>query len=410
MAKTEPEGKEIEENMPPREGQVVQSVIEQSIADAEILIRFACLNASDPKPISGSDFSKLIDDILSAREKFKSNNLKVEDEAKFFEDYRTLSKSLLPVTLRSIQDSVLEHDRNPRRGLLTRRMSRASAAAARFTFLSVVSLAILLGVQIVWLFGVSLTDQIVRLSKREPSLTEPFGSELYRENEVTRVKDSTTEAESSSAVEKEDESNELRSADEVANSSAIPPPMSSEPSGAEILANRNKERTAALLLLERWWAMWPGTRVANTKDSDLPATEQVAQNNSILISSRSIIEVLGVYVLPLLYGLMGACTFVLRKVVQEGRARRFRSEDEVAYWVRVFLGMLAGLAIGWFLRPPGGDVDIQVGTFTRVSPFALSFIAGYSVELLFSAMDRLVGAFGDRDGKEFRHLNEPLGS
>ena len=37
--------------------------------------------------------------------------------------------------------------------------------------------------------------------------------------------------------------------------------------------------------------------------------------------------------------------------------------------------------------------DIADGLFKSLSPFALAFLAGYSIELVFSAMDRFLTAF-----------------
>ena len=51
--------------------------------------------------------------------------------------------------------------------------------------------------------------------------------------------------------------------------------------------------------------------------------------------------------------------------------------------------MLAGLCIGWFFKP--GQASPVIGNLT---PFALAFVAGYSVDVLFSAMDKIVDAFG----------------
>jgi hypothetical protein len=57
------------------------------------------------------------------------------------------------------------------------------------------------------------------------------------------------------------------------------------------------------------------------------------------------------------------------------------------------VGVLGGLAIGWFFKPSGEGVG-------SLSPLALAFVAGYSVDLLFTAMDRIVGAFTTPEKKE----------
>jgi hypothetical protein len=50
---------------------------------------------------------------------------------------------------------------------------------------------------------------------------------------------------------------------------------------------------------------------------------------------------------------------------------------------RLLLGGLSGLVIGWFIDP---------SSVKTASPFALAFVAGYSVELLFSIMDKIIAA------------------
>jgi hypothetical protein len=66
--------------------------------------------------------------------------------------------------------------------------------------------------------------------------------------------------------------------------------------------------------------------------------------------------------------------------------------------------MLAGLAVTWFISPSsialvgatnGAQSGSQaVSTVTgTLSPLALCFLAGYSIDLLFNVMEKLIGAF-----------------
>ena len=77
----------------------------------------------------------------------------------------------------------------------------------------------------------------------------------------------------------------------------------------------------------------------------------------------------------------------MRSLAREARERLYRRENDIAYTLRLFLGALAGLAIGWFLKPE------DVSGLKAVSPFALAFVAGYSVDLLFTFLDKVVNAF-----------------
>jgi len=98
---------------------------------------------------------------------------------------------------------------------------------------------------------------------------------------------------------------------------------------------------------------------------------------------------LGGYLLPMLYGLLGACAFVLRKLSDEIEKLTYANDARVRYSLRLNIGLLSGLAVGWFIKPTATD-----GIFSSLSPVALAFIAGYGSELFFVFLDKIVQAFG----------------
>jgi hypothetical protein len=100
------------------------------------------------------------------------------------------------------------------------------------------------------------------------------------------------------------------------------------------------------------------------------------------IEMRFTLQVLQLYLLPLCYGLLGAFAYLLRGLARDLRDLSLLAETKVNYRLRLQLGALAGLAIGWFIRP-----ELSLGA---LSPLAIAFLAGYSVEMLFAAMDRLI--------------------
>ncbi|MCS7020016.1 MAG: hypothetical protein RMJ87_13080 [Cytophagales bacterium] len=107
------------------------------------------------------------------------------------------------------------------------------------------------------------------------------------------------------------------------------------------------------------------------------------------------LQVVNMYLLPLLYGMMGACAYVLRELSKEVQNMTYSSDDSVNYNLRIQLGALSGLIVGWFLTPVGGTADSLFSVYI-LGPFALSFLAGYSIELVFSAMDRFIAAFSNK--------------
>jgi hypothetical protein len=94
--------------------------------------------------------------------------------------------------------------------------------------------------------------------------------------------------------------------------------------------------------------------------------------------------IFGSFLLPLVYGALGTCAFVLRSLFREMVDRTFDGRRTGEFTVRIFLGMLSGLTLQWLVVRSDGTVA------GGVTPAVLAFLGGYSVEMLFAAMDRLV--------------------
>jgi hypothetical protein len=102
--------------------------------------------------------------------------------------------------------------------------------------------------------------------------------------------------------------------------------------------------------------------------------------------AESAVALLGGSMLPVLYGLLGASVYLLRRYLGEANLEMDPNFGMRAY-LRLGLGGIAGLAIGWFWTPSSMDV----ATLTT-APFALAFLGGFSIELLFSILDRIIAA------------------
>lgn len=96
------------------------------------------------------------------------------------------------------------------------------------------------------------------------------------------------------------------------------------------------------------------------------------------------IEILQSFLLPLLYGLLGAFIFVLRTLLLEIRSLTYTPDSDIRYRLRLTLGSLGGMIVGWFLKPD------EMNALTALSPMALAFLMGYNVDVLFSIMDRFI--------------------
>jgi hypothetical protein len=100
----------------------------------------------------------------------------------------------------------------------------------------------------------------------------------------------------------------------------------------------------------------------------------------------SVGSMLGGFFLPLLYGALGTCAFILRDLYAQMVERSFDPRRTGEFVVRLFLGMLSGITLQWIFVKDGNTIP------GGITPAVLAFLGGYSVELLFTAVDRLLAA------------------
>ena len=142
--------------------------------------------------------------------------------------------------------------------------------------------------------------------------------------------------------------------------------------------------------LSSWNKVWQFKFFSPPEEAKKTASEVVKERFTLQQNARFVLQVLQLYLLPLLYGLLGACVYVLRMLTVEMRNLTYEVESNIRYHMRVQLGALSGLAIGWFAASPSIGLSLSA-----VSPFALAFLAGYSVEVLFAIMDGLIASFSN---------------
>lgn len=130
--------------------------------------------------------------------------------------------------------------------------------------------------------------------------------------------------------------------------------------------------------------------------------DQDEQNQVMKGQLDLILAMLAGYLLPMMYGLLGACAFVLRKLSDEIDKFTYAHDARVRYSLRLNVGLLSGLAVGWFIKPGTGSD----ATLVSLSPLALAFIAGYGSDLFFAALDKIVQAFAPTGGSASATVRE----
>jgi hypothetical protein len=100
-----------------------------------------------------------------------------------------------------------------------------------------------------------------------------------------------------------------------------------------------------------------------------------------LVREKTILE--SAWILPFLSGLLGAAVYLLRDALNPRTATIGSTQSAV----RLSMGGIAGIIIGWFWAPTS-SAAAGLGIVSSV-PFAIAFITGFSIEIFFSILDRL---------------------
>jgi len=111
------------------------------------------------------------------------------------------------------------------------------------------------------------------------------------------------------------------------------------------------------------------------------------------LAGQFVLVILQSYMLPLLYGILGAGTSVLRTLSKQIETVTYSEEAGIQHLLRISLGALAGIMVGWFSFLIPSETTTFVGS---ISPLAIAFLVGYNIELFFSLMDRALFSITDR--------------
>ena len=101
------------------------------------------------------------------------------------------------------------------------------------------------------------------------------------------------------------------------------------------------------------------------------------------------LNVVSGYVLPVLMGLLGSMTYVLRRYLRSVGDRLLTPRDLREYIVRLVLGTVFGVAIGFFTTAQ----NVIANPVSSLGAPALAFLAGYGVEAVFRMLDGLADQF-----------------
>src|SRR5262245_33251400 len=305
---------------------------------------------------NGQDLPGTIrDPIITARAALKRGDaLGNDDEGRFLDAYAKLAQRVAPVTAVTLE-ATSRRERRGRLGQLLglRPVSDAQGLAGHFGLLALCLIGAIAAGEWTHAFIGSISAAEKQFSAN---------SQLMREAEIRR----------GSLVDQIEMLG--RSGDRVvgaASTSAV----------REALKARKDEVDAKI------WALdYINSELRGTVDKGYETLERMLflGRERLKYVSLPLGNILGSFLLPVLYGALGTCAFVMRSLFREMVDRTFDARRTGEFTVRIFLGMLSGLTLQWLVVRSDGTVA------GGVTPAVLAFLGGYSVEMLFAAMDRLV--------------------
>ena len=275
-----------------------------------------------------------------------------DQQVRFWEARNQLTTAIQPVTIASIKASAQTGPGIFRRSvynLVARNKKTAISPAERcvllFRTLALIALCSLLVVQVYWVVGSRVTNETATI--------------LTQANE------------NSKALEGLD----------ADNPKAAPLDVKKMELEAEI--------SIRYAILESWNKVWATPLrlfgFGEYKHIEVPGYADLQRAR---LAGEFACQSIELYLLPLLYGWLGACLYVLRRLAQDIGAKSFTPEQGLVYSLRVYMGTLAGLIVVWFLPVAQSDPNIK-----SLSVFAVALLVGYSIDLLFALMDRIIAAF-----------------
>ncbi|OQY03952.1 MAG: hypothetical protein B6I20_03940 [Bacteroidetes bacterium 4572_117] len=339
-------------------------LLRESLLDAEKLLAHA---AEYGIRIS----EKHIKAIVDAKAKEQLGNWTEQDEVDLWIAFQTLSKAVHPVTIDSIRASSIPAE--PPTGLwatIFRIKKKRSLVKRSVNWYSSIALFSMVGMLILQIYALQGTKYLANLESGNARMVEI----------ETRIQQL--------ALVPSDERTLMMEQSHLENE--IIQKIQEVESNVELLSN----------WLDLTYNIWSkateevGKAVQDKRDFDdgppgFAAPNNTTQNIVVIQQGKSLLIILNQYILPLLYGLLGGFAFVLRSIATETKSMTYTAVSNIKYGLRIHLGALAGLVIGFLW----GDISSsQLGMIQSFSPLAVAFIAGYSVEFMFKLVDSLIGS------------------
>ncbi|MEP3245293.1 MAG: hypothetical protein ABJN40_14115 [Sneathiella sp.] len=337
--------------------------LEQSVRNAALVVMTASENtlSLDTESISV---------IVAAKKAFATESVISEElETRFWIAYQSVTEAIKPATVDSIK-ATYEPSPTYSKGFLSRKNTPLSRkCASNYKFISILTLTFLIAIQIYWYIGWSIMEDIDAQTRAIDDLN----------TELTTISLQESNPDSSAARLKQ------------ANLATL----------KDRIVVHTEWRDAAYHHLKNWNQTWSSLDLITLQpwqEDDFAAYPILVQRHIEFVAAGNFLAAVMSYILPILYGMIGACFFILRQLPREIGARTFSMNSYIGYSLRMAQGPLAGILVSYFFTSDQSEAQTHAvansdlspldPTFASLSPLAIAFLAGYSVEFIFKIIDK----------------------
>jgi len=342
--------------------------LRDALVDAEILLSHASEYGITIDP-------NFIKSIVTAKRNEQTGDWTEQEEIDFWIAFQSLSKAIQPVSIDSLRAASEPKDQklNKLEKFLGRKKkSMVESSVTWYRSFALIAMVFMLGLQIYSLIGTALLAKYNDGSSRNLEIEKRMESLIIITSSNPEDKSANTEK-TNLEQEREMITQEIQTGIQL---------LDDWLNFTSNIYSRTTHEISRTIQLEQSSSLGNGPADDVANDASL--------NNIVIVQkAKSLVIVLNQYLLPLLYGFLGGFAFVLRELASETKSMTYTPTSNIKYGLRIHLGALAGLVIGFLW----GDLQGKsFGVVESLSPLAVAFLAGYSVDFLFRMLDSVVGS------------------
>ncbi len=346
------------------------TVVRDAVENAELLLMHTSESGLELTP-------EEIKVITEAKRALENDNWTSEMELEFWLVYRKLASRSYPVTVDAVRAAQETKIKNPNLWQRMRKKYRRNTLAYRsvrfYTVFTIVTLIVMVILHVTFSIGSIRLNRIQVSDERLKEIEQQI-------DEIEQMMPEGT-VNTSAELKKDRLLNEMYEVN------------SEKESNIKLLEDWLRAIKTVTFSRQRYEERLKKTSVSDEMGLPAPPSspeESIDIRIEIIQEAQNYVLILGLYILPLFYGLLGAMTFVLRDLAYRTKHMLFTKESNITYTLRLILGTIAGLAVGVFwgdLKQQEEFVFIQ-----SLGPLLVAFLAGLTVEYLFSAIERWISS------------------